>query len=179
MIATILIAFSGGGSEDASLLSVNWGLAFWTVLTFLLLLFILKKFAWKPILTALDEREKKIQDSLETAERSKNEAQAMIDENKKNIARAEEEAQKILREGRAFAEKLKTELVEKNKAEAEKILTEAQAEIERKKQEAFEQLKNQVADLSLQVAEKILRQNLNKESNKDLVQKYLEDLKKN
>lgn len=179
MIATLLIAFSGGGSEDASLLSVNWGLAFWTVLTFLLLLFILRKFAWKPILKALDDREAKIKDSLKMAEKAKNDAQAMIEENKKNIARAEEEAQKILKEGRAFAEKLKTELVEKNKAEAEKILSEAQAEIERKKQEAFEQLKNQVADLSLQVAEKILRQNLNKDSNKDLVQKYLEDLKKN
>jgi len=170
---------SGEEGGGGGLLSVNPGLAFWTVLTFFLLLWILKKFAWKPILAALDEREQKIKDSLEMAEKASEEAKQMIADNKKQLLVAEEEAKKIVEQSRVYAEKLKTQMLEESKAQAQKLLDNASQEIQRKQTEAFDQLKNQVADLSVSIAEKILKQNIDKQSNADLIKKYIDEVQKN
>ncbi len=166
---------SGGGG----LLSVNPGLAFWTVLTFLILLFILKKVAWKPILTALDERENKIKESLEMAEKAKAEAQRLIEENKLNMAKAGEEAQKILAESRKYAEQLKQQMLEESKAQAARMLSDASQEIERKKQEAFGEIKAQVAEISINIAEKLLRKNLDKKAQDEIVSQYINEIPNN
>lgn len=181
MIANVL-AFSsmyaseGGGS---GLLSVNEGLAFWTVLVFVILMLLLKKFAWKPILKALDEREKNIKDSLELAIKSKEEAQILIEENKSNLLKTEESARKIINEARVYAENLKTQILEDSKEQAQKIITSASEEIDRKKEEAFGQLKNEVAEISLQIAEKIIKQNLDAKLNEEVINKYINELQKN
>ncbi len=165
--------------ESGSLIDVNPGLIFWTVVTFVVLLVLLKKVAWKPILAALDQREAAIKESLEKAEKAREEAQKVLDKNQANIAQAEEESKKIIDQSRAYAEKLKDQMIRDSKDQAKKIVDEAASEIERKKEAAFNELKNQVAEIAINAAEKILRENLNKESNKKIVDKYISDISRN
>lgn len=171
----LVIAAEGSGS----LLSVNAGLAFWTTLTFLILLFILGKFAWKPILTALKQRENAIKESLEKAELAKTEAKKILEENQASLSKAEEESKKIIEQSRQYAEKLKEQMIKDSKAQAQKIIEEASAEIDRKKDAAFNELKNQIAEISINAAEKILKQKLDVESNKHLVDGYIKEISKN
>ena len=179
ILALLALFASGEEGGSGSLLTVNYGLAFWTVLTFFLLLLILKKFAWKPILSALDEREQKIKDSLLMAEKANEEARQMIEDNKKQLLLAEDEAKKIVEQSRVYADKLKSQLLEESKAQSQKLIENASQEIERKKLEAFDDLKNQVADLSLSIAEKILKQNVDKNANAEMIKKYIDEIQKN
>lgn len=184
MIANILFALialvvseTEGGS--AGLLSVNGGLAFWTTLTFILLLILLTKFAWKPILSALKQREDTIKDSLEQAEKAKDEAKQILLENQNSLAKAEEESKKIIEQSRLYAENLKEQMMKDSKEQSKKLIEEASAEIDRKKNAAFDELKNQIAEISVQAAEKILRENIDADKNKKLVDKYINDISKN
>ena len=180
MLANInyaLFAFSGG--ESGGLLDVNPGLIFWTVIIFVILLAVLYKIAWKPILSALDERETFIKDSLDKAENAKVEAEKILAENQKNLANAEAEGQKVIEQSREYAEKLKEQMLEESKQEAKKMIEDAQADIERKQQEAFNKLKGQVADISIMAAEKILEENLDKEKQTSLVNRFIDDIQKN
>ncbi len=174
----VAFIFSAGG-EQGGLLDVVPGLIFWTIITFVLLLFILGKFAWKPILSSLNEREQNIKDSLEKAEKARLDAEKVVADNQANLAKAEEEAQKIIAQGREYSEKLKEQMLGESKEQAKKMIDEAAAEIERKNQEAFQMLKQQIADLAVQASEKIIRENLDPEKQKVIVEKYLEDLSKN
>lgn len=171
----LVIAAEGGNS----LLSVNAGLAFWTTLTFLILLIILGKFAWKPILTALKQRENAIKDSLEQAEKAKDEAKKILEENQSSLAKAEEESKKIIEQSRQYAESLKEQLLKDSKVQAQKIIDEASAEIDRKKNAAYNELKNQISEISVNAAEKILKQNLNTESNRKIVDRYISEISEN
>jgi len=184
MIANTLFAFialvvseTEGGS--GGLLSVNGGLAFWTTLTFILLLILLTKFAWKPILSALKQREDAIKDSLEQAEKAKDEAKQILAQNQNSLAKVEEKSKKIIEESRIYAENLKEQMLKASKEQAQKIISEATAEIERKKNASFDELKNQIAEISVQAAEKILKEVLDAEKNKKLVDKYISDISKN
>lgn len=184
MIANLSFAFialvaseTEGGS--GGLLSVNGGLAFWTVLTFLLLLLVLKKFAWKPILSALKQREDAIKDSLEQAEKAKEDARKILSENQNSLAKAEEESKKIIEQSKLFAESLKEKMITESKEQAKRLIEEASAEIDRKKNAAFDELKNQIAEISVNAAEKILRENLDAQKNKKIVDKYISDINKN
>ncbi len=169
--------FSGGAMGGP--LDVNPGLILWTVVTFVILLLILKKVAWKPILNSLSERENFIKDSLEKAEKAQAEAEKLVAENRENLSKAEEEAKKVIEQGREYAEELKKRILDESRAEAKKMIEEASLEIERKNREAFNNLKEQVAEIAVDAAEKILRENLDKEKQVNLVNKYLEDLSKN
>ena len=173
------LVFNEGGESSGGLLDVNPGLIFWVTLTFILLLFLLKKMAWGPILNSLNERENFIKDSIDKAEQARIEAEKLLEENKANLAKAEEEAQKIIEQGREYSEKLKSQLLEESKSEARKMISEAKAEIERKNQEAFKNLKDQVADIAIDAAERIIRTTLDKEKQTELINEYLEDLNKN
>jgi F-type H+-transporting ATPase subunit b len=170
-----LLAAEGG----TSLVNVSPGLIFWTVITFVILLLILKKFAWRPILTALEQRELVIKESLEKAEKAKEEAQKVLDENKANLAKAEEESKKIIEQSRAYAEKLKDQMLQESKQQAQKIISDAAEEIERKKESAFNELKNQIAEIAILASEKILKENINKEINKKMVNDYISEITKN
>ncbi|NLT50208.1 MAG: F0F1 ATP synthase subunit B [Ignavibacteria bacterium] len=179
IINLILLAFSESGSHQGGILDVNPGLIFWTAITFLLLFLILKKVAWKPILKSLDDREKFISDSLEKAENARKEAERLFEENKANLAKAEEETQKIILQGREYAEKLKDQIIEESKNEAKKIMDAATSEIQRKNQEAMNTLKEQIVEIAVNAAEKIIRENLDKELQKKIVDKYIQELPKN
>jgi len=162
-----------------SLLEINPGLIIWTSITFIALIFILKKFAWKPILAALDQREEAIRESLEKAEKAKEEAQKILEQNQSNLNKAEEESRKIIEQSRSFAEKLKEQMLSDTKQQSRKLLEDASAEIERKKDEVFNDLKNQIAEIAINAAEKILNENLNKETQKKIVDKYIGEIAKN
>ena len=174
-LSVIAMASEGGGS----LIDVNPGVVFWTVVTFLILMYVLKKFAWKPILTALDQRETAIRESLEKAERAKEEAQKILDRNQANLAKAEDESRQIINQSRIYAEKLKDQIIQESKDQAKKLIEDAGTEIERKKDAAFDELKNQVAEIAVQAAEKILRENLDKEAQKKILNKYIGEITKN
>lgn len=174
-----LLAFSGGGESSGGLLNINPGLIFWVTVTFIFLLFVLKKIAWKPILTSLDEREALIKDSLDNAEKAQKEAEKLLKKNEANLAKAEEQAQKVIAQGREYAEKVKSQMLEESKSEAARMISEATAQIERKNQEAFNKLKDQVAEIAIEAAEKIIRENLDKEKQTKLIDEYLKDLNKN
>jgi F-type H+-transporting ATPase subunit b len=171
----VLSSESGGGS----LIDINPGLIVWTAVTFILLLLILKKVAWKPILSALDERENTIRESLEKAEKAKDEAQRILYENQANLSKAEEESRKIIEQGRTYAEKLKDQLIKESKDQAQKILNEATAEIERKKEESFSELKSQIADLVIQATEKVLGETVDENVQKKIADKYISEIGKN
>lgn len=165
--------------DKIDLLEVNPGLIFWVILTFIVLLLVLKKVAWKPILSALDQREAVIKESLEKAEIAQEEAKKVLEENKANIQKAEEESKKIINQSREYAENLKDQMMQDSKEQAKKIIDEATAEIERKRDAAFEELKTQVAEIAIQAAEKIMDANLDKEAQKKIANKFIGEITKN
>lgn len=142
------------------LVTPGLGLFFWTLITFLLLVYILGKFAWKPILNSVKEREKNIEDSLKAAERAKEEMKLLTNENEKLLRQARIERDAILKEAREIKDKIISEARENAKTQSEKIITEARLQIENEKMAAINDLKNQVAFLSIEIAEKILQKEL-------------------
>ncbi len=174
-LVAVLVSESGGGG----LMDVNPGLMIWTVVTFIVLLLLLKKVAWKPIITALDKRENDIKQALEQAEKAKDEAKKILDENQANLAKAGEESKKIIEQSRTYAESLKEQMIKESKAQAKKIVDDAALEIQRKKDAAFEELKVQVAEIAVSAAEKIIKESLDPQKTKRVVDKYLSEVKKN
>ena len=179
MLANLIIGVLASGDGGGTLLDVNPGLIFWTAITFIILVLIMKRVAWKPIITALDNREKEIADSLNKAEQAKMDAQKILEENQASLAKAEEESKKIIDESRIFADNLKNQMIRESKEQAQKIIGDSSAEIERMKNAAFEELKNQIAEISIIAAEKIMKENIDAEKNKKIVQKYLTEISKN
>ncbi len=179
MLANILLGVLASEGGSGSLLDVNPGLIIWTILTFLILLIILKKVAWKPILTALDNREKGIEDSLNRAEQAKKDAQKILEENQATLSKAEEESKKIIDQSRVYADNLKEQMLKESKDQQQKIIEDASAEIARKKNAAFEELKNQIAEISVNAAEKIMKENIDAAKNTQIVNKYLSEINKN
>jgi F-type H+-transporting ATPase subunit b len=155
---------------------INPGLMVWTIATFVVLSFILSKFAWKPLLGSLKDREDKIRQALEQSEQARAEAAALLLQNEKNLARAEEEYQKIIREGKAFAEKLKEEVVAKAHQQAQREIQQAKEEIQRDVESARQKLRSEVADLAVQAAGKILDESLDAQKQRKIVDKFLNQL---
>ena len=179
MLTQITLAVLASEGGNGGLLDVNPGLMIWTVITFIILLFVLKKVAWKPILAALDKRENDIKESLTQAEKAKNEAKMILEENQANLAKAEEESRKIIEQSRTYAESLKEQLMRESKEQAKKIVDDASSEIQRNKDAAFEELKGQIAEIAVGAAEKIIRDTLDAQKSKQVIDKYLNDVTKN
>ena len=161
------------------MLEINPGLIVWTLITFVVLLSVMKKFAWKPILKMLEERESKIRTALEEADRARTEAAEMLKQNEKNLARAEEEYRKVIREGKALAEKLKEDIVTKARQQAQHELKLATEEIQRNVDAAKLQLRAEVADLAIKATEKILEETLDEKRQKQLIDSVMNKLPKN
>ncbi len=176
---TLLLLSESGTGPQSWLLDVNPGVLLWTIIIFTFLLLILKKVAWKPILSALDEREKFIRESIQKAEDAQKQAEDMLKANQERLAQAEEEAQKIIEQGREYAEKVKEQILSESKDEARKMISEAQIIIERKNQESFAKLKTEIADIAVGAAEKIIRAELSAEKQKALVDSYIKELNQN
>ena len=158
------------------LLTPAFGLIIWTLLAFLIVFFILKKFAWKPILDSMNKREKGIADSLATAENIKIEMSQMKSENEALLVKAREERAQMLKEAKETKDKIINEAKEQAKVETNKIIADAQSVINQQKMAAITDLKNQVGKLVIEVSEKILRREL---SNKPEQEKYIQQLAEN
>ncbi len=142
------------------LLTPSLGLIFWTLLAFIIVFVALRKFAWKPILSSLDEREKTIAGSLESAERVKAEMAKLKSENEELMARAREERAAMLKEAKETKDRIINEAKDQAKSESAKIVAEAQAAIQAQKMAALTDVKNQVGKLVIEVTEKVLRKEL-------------------
>lgn len=142
------------------LLTPSFGLLLWTLLAFLIVFFVLKKFAWKPILASLNEREKGIAESLESAKRVKAEMAQLKSENEDLMARAREERTAMLKEAKETKDRIVAEAKEQAKVEANRIIADAQQAIQAQKMAAITEVKNQVGKLVIEVSEKVLRKEL-------------------
>lgn len=162
------------------LLTPDVGLIFWQALVFLLLVFVLAKLAWKPIMSSLKEREESIQLALDTAERAREEMATLKADNELLLKQAREERQKILSESRDVANKMKEDAQLEARQAADKIIADARAAINIEKEAALKDVKVQVASFALEVAEKLMKKNLSSDAaQKALVQDYINDLKLN
>ena len=159
------------------MLSVSIGTVMWTTIAFLVVLFLLKKLAWKPILASVKEREDFITKSLEDAHKAKEELARLKSKNEDLIKEANAARDELIKEAREAKEKMINEARGKAKEEAEKIMAAAKESIEYEKLAALTELKNQVAVLSIEIAEKIIKQELSSEDKqKGLVNNLLEEV---
>jgi len=162
------------------LVSPDIGTIFWMVLMFIIVLVILKKFAWRPILNALDRREKNIENSLLSARKAREEMERMKADNEQVMAEARKERNEMLRETKLMSEKIVDEAKGKAGDEAKKIIESAREQIDHEKQAALSEIRNQVAELSVDIAEKILREKLKGDKEQqDLINKILNEVKLN
>lgn len=162
------------------LIQPGLGLVFWMTVTFSLLLFILTKFAWKPILTALKEREQSIETALNSAENAKQEILKSQAENQRILDEARLERDKVLKEAQATASSIINEAKDKANAEGAKLLENARLSIQNEKAAALTEIKNLVGTLSVDIAEKMVKKELkDTSSNQALIQQYLNEAKLN
>ena len=158
------------------LVTPEFGLIFWTLITFLALLFILKKFAWKPILGAVSEREQSIRDALASAAEARKEMEDLQADNERILKEARVEREAMLKEARELKNKMIDDAKQDAKLEAGKLITQAQAAIEAEKKAAISDLRSQVAKISISIAEKVVREELsNTERQEKLVESMLDN----
>ena len=155
------------------LLLPHLGLIVWTAIAFLIVFFILKKFAWKPIIKGLNDRETSIADAIATAEKVKLEMAQLKNDNEALLATAREERSDMLKEAKEIKDKIVNDAKNEAKVQAAKIITDAQASINQQKMAAIVDLKNQVGKMVIEVSEKILRKEL---SNKAEQENYIKEL---
>lgn len=162
-----------------ALISFEPGLVIWIAIVFIIFLLILKKFAWGPLLNALDEREQNIQESLNSAEKAMKRAEEISRKNDQAVKEAEIAAQRIRKEAKEEAEQIRAEIIEKSRVEAEKVKEQTLSSIEQEKKKAMLELRDMVAELSMQAASAILKSELDEKKNKKLVDDFIKDLPKN
>ncbi|MFN8258317.1 MAG: F0F1 ATP synthase subunit B [Bacteroidales bacterium] len=162
------------------LVTPDFGLLFWMLLTFLIVLFVLKKFAWKPILNSLKEREESIEEALEMAKKTKEEMAKLQADNELVLSEARKQREEMIKEARDIRQKLIDEAKEKAKEEGEKVIASARQAFENEKATAIEDLKKAVIEMSVQIAEKILKKKLeDPKLQQEYLDAYLKDLKLN
>jgi F-type H+-transporting ATPase subunit b len=160
----------------ASPFEVNFGLFFWTWVVFFALLYVLKRFAWPPLVKATVDREHRIQAQLEEAERRNKEAQALLEEHKRLLEESRAKAHAMITEAKSVAEKERAAALEKTRQEQEELLARALRDIASERDRAVEELRREAVDLSLAAASKLLGQRLDSETDRKIVQEYLASL---
>lgn len=161
---------------DNPLVQPDPGLFIWTILTFLVLLTLLAKFAWGPLLQALASRQEGIRRSLDEADQAKQEMQRLQQESAQIIRQARVDADAIVVQTRADAERLRAEMRQKARVEAEAIVRNAERQIQLETGRALQQLRHEAVDLSVMIASKIIQRNLSKEDNERLIEDALKQL---
>jgi F-type H+-transporting ATPase subunit b len=166
-------AEGGGGG---ALFDINVGLSLWTVVVFLALLAILWKFAWGPILGAVQAREDHIQKALDESERQRKEAEALLEQHRQQLAEARRHAQEIIAEGKSAGEKVRKEIEEKARDEGNALLERARVDIQREKESALTEIRKETVDLALAAASKLMGERLDAARDRQLVLGYVDDL---
>jgi F-type H+-transporting ATPase subunit b len=160
------------------MLDVNPGLILWTIITFVIVLVILRAVAWKPMLAALTAREESIRDALREAEDARAQAKLLLEENRRQLAQAEEQSQLLIKEGRVMGDRLKAEILEKANSSSRHMIEQAKEEIRREKDSALLQLRAEVSDLVVAAAGKMLDANLDTPKQRQLAEAALRDITK-
>ncbi len=162
------------------LITPELGLIFWTTLSFVILLFLLGKFAWKPILKSVNDREEGIKDALASAEKARLEMEYLQADNERILKEARAEREAMLKEARELKAKIVADAKDEAQEQASKMIEQAQAAIESEKKTAMAELKNPVVGLSVEIAEKVVREELsNKDRQLKLVESMLDEAKLN
>jgi len=158
------------------LVQTDPGLFIWTIITFLVLLALLAKFAWTPLLVALETRQNAIRKSLDDAQKAKEELERLHLESAQIIQRARVDAEAIISQSRSDGDRLREELRQKARAEAEHIVKNAERQIQLETSRALEQIRHEAIDLSVMIASKIIQRNISKEDNEKLIDQALEQV---
>ena len=162
------------------LVTPDVGLIFWTLISFIVLMILLGKFAWKPIVKTVNDREQSIQDALASAEKAREEMQNLTADNERILKEARAEREAMLKEARELKAKMINDAKDEAKEAADKMIAQAQAAIENEKKGAMAELKNQVAALSVDIAEKVVKTELaDKDKQLKLVENMLGEAKLN
>ena len=168
-------ASEGGG---AALLQPEIGTIFWTLLTFLTMVGILRRFAWKPLLAAIDAREKSIRDAIEQANRDREQVEGLVKEHRNLLAEAHRERAEAVEQGKRDAEKVKDEILAKARMQRDQVLKHTEEQVEAGLRKARGELRTTAVDLAILAAEKLLVRNLDDDTQRKLVEEHLADLER-
>lgn len=164
------------GVLGASITEVNPGLTFWTLVTFLVVFFVLRWKAWGPILQMVEQREKAIQDAIDAAKRERQEAERMLGEQKQAIAEARREAAEMVKRSQADVEKIREELISRSRKEAEDLMAIALRQIEEEKLKAMAEVRSHAVDLSILAARQLVESSLDETRQRELVSDFIQKL---
>lgn len=169
-------AAHGGAHESSSPMKAEPPLWIWTLIAFGIVFFVLGKVAFPRIITMIDERNNKIEGDIKHAEMTREEAQQMLAQYKAQLDEARAEAKKIIDEGKQLGESLRKEAMTKASEEANQVIRRAQEEIARQTEKAIKELQGQIADISIQVASKVIQKSLNKDEHTNLIKQYISEV---
>jgi F-type H+-transporting ATPase subunit b len=177
--AIFILAQAEGAAEEESsnfLVSPNVGLMIWTLLAFLVAMWILRKFAWPAITEALDKRQRAIEESIEVAEHTRTEAQQLLQEYRERLREARQQADEIVGRARKAGEVHEREALEKAKIQREELLAQTRRDIDAETRRAIQEIRAEVADLTVMATEKVTRKSLDEQDQKRLVEEALREL---
>ena len=160
----------------SNLITPDPGTVLWTVITFIVLAGLLAKFAWKPLLSTLQERERTIRESLEQAQKARAEGEETLRRNQEILAQARRETAAILDQGKREAESLRAEILAQARKEAQDLVEQGKRQVQFEQKQAMEQLRRQVADLAIQAAERLITRSLDDSAQRQLVDDYVRGL---
>ncbi|MCH7494618.1 MAG: F0F1 ATP synthase subunit B [Candidatus Marinimicrobia bacterium] len=163
---------------EFTLLDVSFGLIFWSTITFLLLLFVLKKYLWGPLLENLDRRESMIHDSMKKAEEAQQKSEKTLEEYNSKLAEARDEVRKIIASGKESAERTKADIIEEANKRSASMVEKAKKEISAEKAEALNEIKKVVVDISILAAEKMIKKNLSADDQMKLIEDTMKSMAK-
>lgn len=158
------------------LVTPEFGTIFWTLVTFLILLFLLGRYAWKPLLALLEERERTVKDGLDAAQKARAEADDLLRKNQEFQASARRETAALLEQGRRESEALRAEILAQARSEAQALVEQGQKQIQYEQRQAMESLRRQVADLAIGAAERLVQRQLDDAKHRELVAEYVRSL---
>src|SRR2546423_7248315 len=163
-------------AQSGNLLSLNGGLMFWTLITFVILLVVLGKLVFPKITAAVEAREKALEEAIERAKRDREEAARILGEQQRQVETARAEAQKLIVEGRQVGEKVRAQMIEETHQQQQQILERARREIESEKDRAIADLRREAIDLAIAGASKVIEKNLDDQSNRKIVESFLSSI---
>jgi F-type H+-transporting ATPase subunit b len=162
--------------QSANLLSPNGGLVFWTLVTFIFVLFILGKFVFPKITANVEARERALEEAIEMAKRDREAAARALAEQQAQIEAARNEAQKIIAESRQVGEKVREQMIEETHQQQQQMLERARREIQQEKERAIDEMRREAVELAIAGASKVIEQNLDDESNRKIVESFLSSI---
>jgi F-type H+-transporting ATPase subunit b len=178
-VASPLLAQEHEAAGPVNLLEPHSGLMFWTLLIFIVLLIVLARFAFKPMLAAVEAREQALYDAIEGAKADRAEAARIAEAQRIALEAARVEAQALIAQGRATAEKLRLELIEQGRLQQAEMLDRARAEIDSEKKRAIEEMRREAVDLAIAGASKVIEQNLDNTGNRRIIESFLSSIDPN